>query len=184
MDTSQDPCDDFYKFTCGNFIDQAYENNSPSQYYTQMLNIANKLNAIIAEPITGEEESVYLQLKRFYQSCMDVKAMDEEGSEPFKKLLEELGGWPVVEGQQWREEDFDLNELIIKCMDLGFPFQWFFEVTFSNDWFAVSKTFFLYFFYCFGQEICFSNKNDTNLLMGNIKCIIFSDSSSKNDKTV
>lgn len=137
LDTSQDPCDDFYQFTCGNFIDKAYEDNNPSHYYTQKLNIRNKLNGIVAEPITGEEEGIYLQLKKFYQSCMDVEAIDEKGLEPFKQLLEGLGGWPVVAGQQWIEEDFELNQVLVQCLDLGFPFQWFFDMSFGEGWFSV-----------------------------------------------
>ncbi|XP_018579477.1 neprilysin-2-like isoform X2 [Anoplophora glabripennis] len=133
MDVSQDPCYDFYQFTCGSFMEKVHEKNSPSQYYTQKLNTANKLNAIIAEPITGDEEGIYLQQKKFYQSCMDVTAIDEEGLEPFMNLLGELGGWPILEGQNWKEEDFKLNEFIIKCMEFGLPFQWFFELTFNDN---------------------------------------------------
>lgn len=40
--------------------------------------------------------------------------IDLQGLEPIKSLLRELGGWPVVMGNEWKEEDVDLIDLIVK----------------------------------------------------------------------
>ena len=40
--------------------------------------------------------------------------IDKHGLRPIQSLLAELGGWPVVLGESWREEDVSLMDLIIK----------------------------------------------------------------------
>ncbi len=46
------------------------------------------------------------QALRLYRSCMDEDSIDAAGLEPLLKKLEEMGGWPVVEGDGWEEDKF------------------------------------------------------------------------------
>ena len=40
--------------------------------------------------------------------------IDKHGLRPIQALLAELGGWPVVLGESWGEDDISLMDLIIK----------------------------------------------------------------------
>ena len=39
--------------------------------------------------------------------------IDERDLDPVYVLVEELGGWPIT-GSQWKEEEFDLIDLLVK----------------------------------------------------------------------
>ena len=43
----------------------------------------------------------------------------EIGVEPAKKLLEQIGGWPVLQGDSWNGEDFKWYEQTVKMAELG-----------------------------------------------------------------
>nr|XP_023029894.1 neprilysin-1-like [Leptinotarsa decemlineata] len=129
IDQSVNPCDDFYSFSCGNFIKEAYETRNPFPHLAQQLRRNNQINGIIASPITGDEQTPLLLQKTFYQSCMNVSTIDEDNNRTFMKIIEELGGWPVIKGQEWDFEIFELDTMMVKCKELGLPFQWFFTIT-------------------------------------------------------
>ncbi|KAJ8950992.1 hypothetical protein NQ318_006376 [Aromia moschata] len=128
MDPTQNPCQDFYQFTCGKFMNDAYKNNKPSPYLTQILRNVDRLNAIISEEIRGDENDALLLQKRFYQACMNVTDIDDDANMQIKDLLEQIGGWPILKGQNWPETEITLMDLLLKCKNLGLPFQWLFEI--------------------------------------------------------
>ncbi|KAJ8976830.1 hypothetical protein NQ317_011826 [Molorchus minor] len=134
IDETQDPCVDFYQFTCGNFIANAYKNNNPSPYFAQVNRNVDKFKAIISEPIRGDESTPVLLQKRFYQACMNETAIDEDENNTFEDLIEQLGGWPLLKGSKWPENTTTLAGFLTKCKELGLPFQWLFRVEHQHDW--------------------------------------------------
>jgi len=52
----------------------------------------------------GDFES-YQLVRTHYKSCIDEQKLEELGVEPVKKLLQDLGGWPVLEGEEWKDGD-------------------------------------------------------------------------------
>ena len=74
----------------------------------------------IAELINVDFE-IDKKLKAYYKSCMNVKLMKELGTRPEKKVLKELGGWPVTEGNKWKNEaSFKWYDQILKMEEKGF----------------------------------------------------------------
>lgn len=53
--------------------------------------------------------------------------MKKQGITPLKKLIEEIGGWPVVLGDIWDEKTSTWEEVIYEAfkrgLTIGFPFQ-------------------------------------------------------------
>lgn len=61
-----------------------------------------------------------MKMKTFYQSCMDVEAIEKQGTGPLWDLLERLGGWPVLMGDEWRPQgSFSLVHIHKALIDLG-----------------------------------------------------------------
>lgn len=52
--------------------------------------------------------SVYA--KRYYQSCMNVTALEKLGGQSLLAILKDYGGMPVLEGQNWTETGYDWME--------------------------------------------------------------------------
>lgn len=64
-------------------------------------------------PISDENEDAELKAKYLYASCMDHEVLEKKGSKPLLKLLDSLGGWPVIT-PDWKAENFDWLELMAK----------------------------------------------------------------------
>jgi hypothetical protein len=56
------------------------------------------------------------------------------GTEPLKKDLRDFGGWPVIEGDQWKVGEFSwTTETIYKMRQVGFSVGYLFDFTISPD---------------------------------------------------
>ncbi|KAM9353058.1 kell blood group glycoprotein [Symphorus nematophorus] len=58
--------------------------------------------------------------KGFYSSCLDTKAIDTAGAEPFLTLIQKLGGWAV--SGQWNVTDFNSTLSLLMRDYATFPF--------------------------------------------------------------
>lgn len=51
---------------------------------------------------------------------MYAACVEELGLEPLKEILEQIGRWPVVEGDKWNYTNFDWYEVIYKLNKAGY----------------------------------------------------------------
>ena len=52
---------------------------------------------------------------------MDTDTIEERSVSDLQEILKRLGGWPVLEGDDWKgQEDFRWHELSIKAAKEGF----------------------------------------------------------------
>jgi membrane metallo-endopeptidase-like protein 1 len=56
------------------------------------------------EPTPGDFVS-YQLARDYYKSCIDEEKREDLGIQPILYKLKEFGGWPVVEGKKWQQED-------------------------------------------------------------------------------
>uniref|UniRef100_A0A1I8MV68 Peptidase family M13 n=1 Tax=Musca domestica TaxID=7370 RepID=A0A1I8MV68_MUSDO len=111
MDESHDPCGNFYTFTCGNYYRINPPNKLPYQTNT-FQTISNSLNRKVSELLNRPRSTEYdtetdMKVKRFFESCMKSNYTRIWYRANMVKIIGEFGKMPALEGDRWREEDFD-----------------------------------------------------------------------------
>lgn len=78
MDSSVDPCDNFYKFACGNFIKNTYIPGDKSQvdmYKNLDEKLQNQLRSSIEDGIKNTDPRSFQLLQSYFKICMNNGAM-------------------------------------------------------------------------------------------------------------
>lgn len=122
IDSSTDPCNDFYRFACGNFIENTFipDDKLAVDTFTDLSDhIDIQLRTIIEDEIDPNESRVFTLVKQLHRSCMNRTEVEAVGLEPFHTILQKIGGWPAVEGETWNETAFDWIESVRQMRQIG-----------------------------------------------------------------
>jgi putative endopeptidase len=95
LDTSVDPCNDFYKFSCGKFAANhpiPADQSGVDQFYALYNVNTQSLNGILNKAAAGgagrspDEQKI----GDYYKACMDTDAIEAKGLAPVEPLLSEI----------------------------------------------------------------------------------------------
>lgn len=80
--------------------------------------------------IDNTSKSIKL-LQDFYILCTNLSIIHNNPKQnaSFLNLISKLGGWPVVDGNNWNESDFDIVEMIVQSKQIGFPHNFFLDIS-------------------------------------------------------
>ena len=122
IDQTQDPCNDFYEFACGNLIKET----SIPDHKTRQGNLSimkDKLNQRLRKLFEAEAEAdeplIFSSVRKLYSSCMDQDLLEQVGREKILEMVKKLGGWPVLQ-REWSADSFQWQKLLEKANILGF----------------------------------------------------------------
>ncbi|HEU4635942.1 MAG TPA: M13 family metallopeptidase, partial [Edaphobacter sp.] len=95
LDTSVDPCSDFYKFACGRFAaNHPIPADQPEvdQFYALYNVNTQSLNGILTKASAGGATRSPNEQKigDYYKSCMDTDVIESKGLEPLQPLLDKI----------------------------------------------------------------------------------------------
>ena len=95
MDTSADPCQDFYRYSCGGWERKYPQATSFNRFAELNLQNIQLLRNVIEGGRDGDVPAVRLA-KQFYDSCMNTRLLDGMGSQPLLQLVRATGGWDLI----------------------------------------------------------------------------------------
>ncbi|CAL2031979.1 unnamed protein product [Caenorhabditis brenneri] len=115
-DESVDPCQDFYKYSCGKY------NKQVDQFDSKKVAVAILIGEYLDESKLTESTSEQA-MKIFFDKCVESRKLREQNKKPaheaanFQSIyqkIKEMGGWPMMGDGHWNEKEFDLNKLLVQ----------------------------------------------------------------------
>ncbi|XP_022090792.1 endothelin-converting enzyme 1-like [Acanthaster planci] len=98
LDQTADPCQDFYRYACGGWMDKAQIppwDSSISKSFGGLYHA----NLKTVKTILEADSPMYSALQKardYYAACMDLQGMEKAGAQPLLKLIEVIGGWSLL----------------------------------------------------------------------------------------
>ena len=114
VDESKDPCNDFFDFACGKFLQEAVipdENISTGTIDDLIDKLHKRLRKLFESNGKVEEPEIFNSVRNLYSSCMDQDIIDKTAKTSLLKFIKELGGWPVLLGDSWSGKNFVWQKL-------------------------------------------------------------------------
>ncbi|KAI5692897.1 hypothetical protein M8J75_003309 [Diaphorina citri] len=128
MNQSVDPCQDFYRFTCGRFLEETVipdDQSSVSSFSVIGDQLEVQLRTIIETPAEDSDIKPFRLAKNYYKVCMNETQIELQGLDHMKSILKQLGGWPVLEGTSWDEGSFTWEDSVYKSRRYGYGVDYF-----------------------------------------------------------
>ncbi|KAK9875330.1 hypothetical protein WA026_007728 [Henosepilachna vigintioctopunctata] len=122
VNLKEDPCKNFYMYTCGSYFKNAVKKDYTSPWTTTQALFKNELKSLMVDPIRlNKDTNAQILLKQYYHACMNETKIEEDDNRTFMKAIDELGGWPLINETDWDSTSFRWDDWYIKAKRMGLP---------------------------------------------------------------
>ncbi|CAG0895500.1 unnamed protein product [Darwinula stevensoni] len=114
MNLTVDPCEDFYAYTCGNWIEEhpiPPTSNAMTVFHSLWGNMNERILGILSADPSADDSEAVQKAKTAYAACADTATLESQGLTPLTSFMAGYGGWPMTR-DDWKEEDFDWQETV------------------------------------------------------------------------
>ena len=139
IDSSVNPCDDFYTYCCGgwirhNPIPKSYNDYSTFTKLSQV--IETELRDLLERTNSSDgnlNDEALVKTKQFYKSCMAEQEIEKLGPKPMWDFIREIGSWSICDDGSWKKSDWDVHKVLQHLQSTYYPASPFFSVEVTND---------------------------------------------------
>ncbi|XP_046467217.1 endothelin-converting enzyme homolog isoform X1 [Neodiprion pinetum] len=99
MDSTVDPCEDFFGFVCGGWPSAhplPPTESSWDQFAVRTDILNQRIREILEEDIDVSDLEPVKSAKSAYRACMNTDAIERKGIDRILAILDENGGWPIM----------------------------------------------------------------------------------------
>ncbi|KAF8793431.1 Endothelin-converting enzyme 2 like protein [Argiope bruennichi] len=133
-DTSLDPCDDFWAYSCNGWKarNSLPKNRGSFSVIDQLkMNTHSKIRHLIdLVPHDSDSAAPERKVRSFYDSCRDLKEIEHWVPTKIKQAIHEIGGWAIINDSPshlWRRND------VLKMLQVSYGVEPFFKVLVEAD---------------------------------------------------
>uniref|UniRef100_A0A9J7WVK3 Membrane metallo-endopeptidase-like 1 n=1 Tax=Cyprinus carpio carpio TaxID=630221 RepID=A0A9J7WVK3_CYPCA len=113
MDPSVEPCQDFYQYACGGWIERHVIPETSSLH--SVFNILRDELEIVLKGVlemeSKDDREAFKKAKTLYSSCMNEILIEQRDSQPLLRLIDSIGDWPVA-SEVWNEQAWSLEDTL------------------------------------------------------------------------
>uniref|UniRef100_A0A8V0X584 Neprilysin n=1 Tax=Gallus gallus TaxID=9031 RepID=A0A8V0X584_CHICK len=98
MDTTAEPCNDFYQYACGGWLKRNVIPETSSRYSNFDI-LRDELEVVLKDVLdtpSSNDITAVQKAKTLYRSCINETTIDSRGGMPLISLLANLSEWPVA----------------------------------------------------------------------------------------
>ncbi|NWY59716.1 NEP protein, partial [Chionis minor] len=98
MDTTAEPCNDFYQYACGGWLKRNVIPETSSRYSNFDI-LRDELEVVLKDVLdlpSNNDITAVQKAKTLYRSCINETTIDSRGGRPLITLLPSLSDWPVA----------------------------------------------------------------------------------------
>ncbi|XP_057335025.1 neprilysin-2-like [Microplitis mediator] len=122
-DTSVKVCDNFHGHVCGKYKANDLENIPDITELMRDTYVDN----LIDDDLATSNSKVNQLIGKIHKACMDESARGDKALDVLKNVIKNLGGWPILEGEAWKEADFDWIDFISNAKKAGYNINYFID---------------------------------------------------------
>ena len=110
IDSSYNPCDDFYHYSCGNWLSANPLNgrNTWGTAYELITDNYEHLSKYLVEPIQNSDPDAIKKSKYIYAACMDINYIQTHYVQHLQEFVRDAGGWADI--GIFPDDGWDIND--------------------------------------------------------------------------